>query len=298
MENKDHLVKKIKHLLRRANAPSRLHHYGPKTYELWQHVFGLFVKSYCQLSYRSAAIFLRQLGFNVASKSTLQRYAARLSLPFWQTLLRSTLGATSCIAAVDGTGLSRTQASHHYIRRIDGYRHKRGFQLMLLVSRNKKVLSLRLRSKSAGETKDVPYLWRRTGKKLTTVLMDKGYDAEWLHQFFASLKVRSIAPVRKGARRGRYRKKLRDNFPEKLYHKRSIVESVIHALKQRFGGHIGSKYMCSARTEMYVRAILYNMSMLLRRLLGQSLEREYIKVTVPPRKLTIQQKPSNKGNHH
>jgi hypothetical protein len=28
--------------------------------------------------------------------------------------------------------------------------------------------------------------------------------------------------------------------------------------------------MCSARTEMYVRAILYNMSMLLRRLLGQS----------------------------
>tara|TARA_B100000315_G_scaffold179028_1_gene167730 strand:- start:59 stop:466 length:408 start_codon:yes stop_codon:yes gene_type:complete len=101
--------------------------------------------------------------------------------------------------------------------------------------------------------------------------MDKGYDAEWLHQFFASLKVRSIAPVRKGARRGRYRKKLRDNFPEKLYHKRSIVESVIHALKQRFGGHIGSKYMCSARTEMYVRAILYNMSMLLRRLLGQSL---------------------------
>ena len=130
MKDKKQLIDKVKHLLRRAQAPQFLHHYGPKTYKLWQHVFALFVRSYCRLSHRRTTQFLRDLGFSVASKSTLQRYAAKLRLPFWQTLLRASVGRVNKVGAIDGTGLERTNPSWHYVKRIfNGTIHRRGFFL-------------------------------------------------------------------------------------------------------------------------------------------------------------------------
>ena len=73
MSKKNKLVNKVKHLLRKCDMPRFLHHFGPKIYELWQHVFALFVKAECQFSYRRVSKFLKQLGFKIASKSTLQR---------------------------------------------------------------------------------------------------------------------------------------------------------------------------------------------------------------------------------
>lgn len=264
------LVNKIKHLLKKASAPTYLHHFGPKTYELWQHVFALFVKTYGQLSYRRTTYFLRELGFDIATKSTLQRYAAKLHLPFWQIVLRKTVGRTTSIGVIDGTGLERSRASHYYIRRIDGYHHKLGFHLSMLTSTNNKIISLRIRSKPTNDIGDVKYLWSKASKRPSTVLMDKGYDAEWLHQFFHAQGVRSVAPVRKGARRGFYRKKLRDCFPRKLYNKRSNGESMFHALKQKFGASVGSKLIGPARTELYCRAILHNIFLRIIPVLGQS----------------------------
>ena len=82
MKKKENMINKVKHLLKSAGAPVRLHRFGPKTYCLWQHVFALFIRAECRLSYRRTSNLLQGLGFNVASKSTLQRYAAKLDLPF------------------------------------------------------------------------------------------------------------------------------------------------------------------------------------------------------------------------
>ena len=270
MKDKTVLINKIKLLLNKAKAPKYLHRFGPKTYELWQHIFGLFVKSYCQISYRSTTYFLKCLGFSVATKSTLQRYSAKLSLPFWQTIFDETVSNKSSIGAIDSTGLERSKSSLYYARRIDSDKKvRRYFQLSVFVS-GKKIISLRLRSKPAHETNDVKYLFARAKRSPSTVLMDKGYDAEWIHEFFAQHKVSSIAPVRKNWRRGFYRKKLAVNFPQKLYNKRSRVESVFHSLKQRYGSSIRSKRANTARSEVYCRSILYNLFARLCHLLGQS----------------------------
>ena len=270
MKKKAKLINKVKHLLRKANAPRFLHHYGPKTYELWQHVFALFVRECCQLSHRRTTQFLRDLGFTVATKSTLQRYASKLSLPFWQTLLKGTIKRITSIGAIDGTGLERSKTSWHYINRVEGYQRRPGFYLSILSTMNNKIISLRIRSKLSHDTKDVKYLWRNASKKPKIILMDKGYDAEWIHEFFEDQGVKSIAPLRKGARRGFYRRKLMTNFPQKLYNKRSIVESTFHALKQKFGANISSKLICSARTEVYCRAILHNIFLRITQVLGQT----------------------------
>jgi len=269
MKNKTALINKIKLLLGRAKAPKHLNRFGPKTYELWQHIFALFVKSYCQLSYRSTACFLRQLGFSIATKSTLQRYSAKLGLPFWQTVFDKTVNSKSSIGAIDSTGLEKSKASFYYIRRIDDKKVRRHFQLSIFCL-GKKILSLRLRSKPSHDAKNVKYLFSRAKKRPSTMLMDKGYDAEWIHEFFADKNIRSIAPVRKGWSRGYYRKKLAVKFPQKLYNKRSRIESLFHSFKQRYGSSISSKLANTARSEVYCRAILYNLFIWLCRLLGQS----------------------------
>ena len=252
------LINKVKHLLKKCGVPRFLHHFGPKMYELWQHVFALFIKQYCQLSYRITTQLLRDLGFNIATKSTLQRYAAKLDLPFWQSILNKTIGRINKIGAIDGSGLERTNACWYYIKRIDGKPPKTGYKLSLLSSKNK-IISLRLRSKPAHDMKDVKYLLNKTNKLPLTLVMDKSYDAEWLHKYCHNhLGIRSIAPPRKNSFRGYFRRRLRKKFPQRIYNKRSRIESTFHALKQKFGSSLSSKKISPARTEIYCRAILHN----------------------------------------
>ena len=80
-----------------------------------------------------------------------------------------------------------------------------------------------------------------------------------------------VAPVRKGWSRGFYRKKLAVKFLQKLYNKRSRIESIFHWFKQRFGSSVSAKLAKTARAEIYCRAILYNLFIWLCRLLRQSL---------------------------
>ena len=260
MRKKRGLIQKVKHLLQKIGAPKRLHHFGPKLYELWQHVFALFVKAECQFSYRRTTKFLRNLGFKVATKSTLQRYSTKLLLPFWQKIFYKTISKISDVVSIDGTGLERTKASEHYIKRIDAKRpFCKGYHLSIIVGEDSKILSLRIRQKYCHDMKDVKYLAKRLVKKPRIIIMDKAYDSEPLHRYFAMQNIWSIAPVRRDWRKGQLRKKLKDNFPQKLYNKRSRVESIFHAFKQKFGSSVSSKLIGPARTEIYCKAILHNL---------------------------------------
>ena len=271
MKKKTQLIQKVKHLLRKIKAPKYLHYFGPKMYQLWQHVFALFVKAECQLSYRRITKLLRSLGFHVASKSTLQRYAKKLKIYFWKTLFKQTISKISKIVCLDGTGLSKTKASDHYIHRIDGKRpFCKGYHLSILVGEDSKILNLRIRKKYCHDMKDVKYLLKNLPNKPEIVLMDKGYDSEKLHRYFAMQNIWSIAPVRKNWRKGQFRKKLKNDFPQKLYNKRSRVESIFHALNQKYGNSVSSMNISCARTEIYCRAILHNLSLKIIKVLGQT----------------------------
>jgi len=275
MSKQNKLVNKVKHLLKKCKVPTYLHHFGPKMYKLWQHVFALFIKAECQFSYRRTTNFLRNLGFKVATKSTLQRYSSKLLLPFWQKLFYKTISKISSIVSIDGTGLERTKASEHYIRRIDAKRpFCKGYHLSIIVGEDSKILNLRIRKRYTHDIKDIKYLTKRLLKKPKIILMDRGYDSEKIHRYFALQNIRSIAPVKKNWAKGQLRKKLKDNFPKKLYNKRSRVESIFHALKQKFGSSVSSKLVAPARTEIYCRAILHNIFLRIIRVLGQTLQND------------------------
>jgi len=62
MKKRDKQLNKIRRLLRRLGQPRWLHRYGPKTYDLADHVRALVLKTAGQFSYRRTVYWLRQLG--------------------------------------------------------------------------------------------------------------------------------------------------------------------------------------------------------------------------------------------
>ena len=265
MKKEERLVKKVKRLLKRAGMPRYLHRYGPKKYFFWHHAYALLVKSMCRMSYRRTTIFLRMMGCKVGCKSTLHNYARSIPLRVWQELLKATLGQQFDIAAIDGTGLSRITRSWHYMKRIDGDFVNSFYKLSICIDvKNRKFISIRLRSKRASDIKDVKYLVNKMATLPSLCIMDKGYDAEWLHQFLHSKNINAIIPARHKnvsvhKTRGYYRKQMKKKFDKKTYNQRNIVESLIFAFKKLFGDSVNSKLLTSANADVYCRAIAYNL---------------------------------------
>ena len=138
------LVNKVKHLLRRLGCPRWLHHFGPKKYEFYEHVAVLLVRHYCKLSYRRTARLLDLLGFTCPSKSALQFTANKIKSYLWSKMLELTSGIRHHIIAIDSTGLSRSNPSYHYLKRIDGKMPKIPVKLSCSIdTRTKKIALLK-----------------------------------------------------------------------------------------------------------------------------------------------------------
>ncbi len=263
MSSEVKLVKKVKRLIARAGYPRWLHHYGPKKYELYHHLLALLIRAVCRLSYRRVVRLLDELGFDVPSYSALAKIAKRLPLLFWKQLLAATASMKSlAVAAVDGTGLSLSNPSRHYLYRV-GKRTivKCPAKLSILVetSGRKRVLAGRLRSKPRHDVLDVNYLLENTAVLPRTLVADKAYDAEErVHERCDSIGVRTCIPCKSNAKRGFYRKKNRKRFRLRTYHRRSIVEAVFSALKRCYGSSLQCRLHRTRTGELYARLIAYN----------------------------------------
>jgi len=248
-------------LWKRAGLPEFLNKYGPKVTPCWQ----IYL---CHLEYtahapawRRASNFMADYHRKQRHWTTWQKAISKWPAWVWDALAKSSVEEESCeVAAIDGTGLSRTNASQYYLRRIDRENTvKRPVQNMVLVNvQKRKFLSWRFRATPRGETCDVPYLIQHCNNKPELVLMDKGFDCNPLHTWLRNKGIWSIAPVRKNCQRGRYRKQLRDCFDYGLYWQRNIIESLISAVKRLFGSHLRARKARMQRAEVYSRFIAYN----------------------------------------
>ena len=179
----------------------------------------------------------------------------------WDALQGASADEEPCkIAAIDGTTMSRSNPSQHYLKRIDRTETiSRPIQDAVMIDvYRRKFLSWRVRAVPKGEKCDIPYLIGRSPVIPEGVLMDKGFDSNPLHAWLREKGIWSIAPVRKNCRRGCYRKQLRDCFDYGLYWQRNIVESLIGAVKRLFGSHVRARTARMQRAEIYSRFIAYN----------------------------------------
>ena len=272
MRKENKLVKKCKRLLRRLRMPRWLHHYGPKTYEFYEHFTALCIKFFCKLSYRRAKQLLELLGIRCPSKSALQYTSEKLDSSFWSRLLQMTCGNPYLIA-IDSTGFSRTNPSYHYLKRINGAMPKIPIKVSTAYdTRKKKFAAAKIRILPAHDIRDITYLIKKSKPKV--IVADKAYDANWLHKYCNERKIKAHIPLRNMGSSSHYRNKARrksaENFRLKTYHRRELAESGNSSIKRKYGTSVSSKKVRTIRTEIYGRLACHNIFFRIIQLLGQS----------------------------
>lgn len=274
MKKEKSLIKKVAHLLKKANAPRWLHQFGPKTYEFLQHFVVLLVKQECKMGYRRATAFLRSLGLEVPTYSAVAKMNKRIPFRLLTLLLAATIGFGSVnVAAVDGTTFERSNPSYHYLHRIDRNEPVgRPVKLSILVdTRRKKIISAWFRAKPRADVRDIPKIIKKMIRKPKTIVADKGYDSESVHSQFRDHGINTVIPLRKNARKGFYRRKMKKSFNNRIYHRREIVESVFGTIKQKYGCSVRCIKARTQRAEIYLRLIAHNISTLIKRLFQRTL---------------------------
>ena len=256
------LVKKVKRLLRKAGLPRWLHHFGPKKFEFWQHERVLLVRQECKQGYRRACNLLACLGQVVPSYSVVAKMACRLPASLWQRLLVATIGKPAvAIAAIDSTTFARSNPSHHYLRRT--YREGPVKLSVLVDTRRKKFLAARLRALPAHDVRDVKTLLAQCPVLPRKIVGDSAYDDE--HNVFEPCHDRGIIAVvkpYKTRKKGFYRRKMRQHYNLKTYHRRPIVEGMFSTTKQNYGSIVRCHTARTQRAEVFCRLILHNISLL------------------------------------
>lgn len=261
MKKEKRLINKVKRLLTRANIPNWLHHYGPKKFQTYILCLGLLVKQIYQLSYRRAAKFLSEYYSIDLHFTTIQKAAKRLPRAIWQSLLAATIQTNKVyLAAADGTGFSRSGPSNYYSKRIDRPDPvgKPVQAITMIDVEKRKFLAGTFFVKPHGEAKRIPTLHNQSPLIPEVLLLDKGFDSEWLHQWLEENGTFSVAPARKNCRRGKHRKLMRDCMDWCLYWQRNIVECLFSALKRLFGVTVKSLKAPMINAEMFCRLIAYN----------------------------------------
>lgn len=262
MKKENKLAIKIKRLLVRIGAPRWLHRFGPKKYQLKHHVIALVMMEAFQLSLRRVEHLLGMIGIKVPSYSALCKRRKKIPTWIWKSLMAMSAGMEHETVAIDATGFSRTNPSHHYLVRVyrAGYRKGYAKMSMLFGIDKRKVLALHVRTRPAHDIRDVKHL---VGSYCTMqcFLADKAYDAEWLHEWCFDRNVQTHIPSKKRTKKGFYRRKQKRNFSEKVYHQRSLIESGFSAIKRKYGGSVSGKSLSSIRTELSCKALAYNLEL-------------------------------------
>ena len=263
MKKEVKLVNKVKRLLRRLKCPRWLHHFGPKKYEFYEHIAALLVRHYCRSSYRRTVTFLDLLGFICPSKSALQYTANKIRSGLWNKMIEITSGIKHHIIAIDGTGLSRRNPSYYYLKRIDGKIPRVPVKLSVSVDTiTKKFCSAKVRILPSHDIKAAKYLLSKV--KSNILVADKGYDANWLHEYCHERGIETHIPMRDYGKRvlkNHYsaRRKAAKKFRLRTYHRREIVESANHSYKAKFGSSVNSKKATTIRSDVYGRLLCHNL---------------------------------------
>jgi transposase len=102
-------------------------------------------------------------------------------------------------------------------------------------------------------------------QQLSCVLADRGYDSMELREFCWNNKItnhidfRNFGPVRTN---NKNRNNAKKRFRRKVYRKRSIVESVISAVKRRFGDFVTSRKQDNQQKQVILKVLAYNITIL------------------------------------
>jgi hypothetical protein len=221
-------------------------------------------------STRNCAIEDLQLK-KIPSDSTIKMFISRIETKILEEIIVQTIRLTNnnnLETAIDSTGFQLEDGSYSYMKRIGtATTRRKNLKLSGCVDTKKHLfLAVRIHKSPIHDSKDFKPLIlkvKKTGKKIKFNTADKAYDSEELHEFSERQGFVNIVPLRKYTTKvwrtkGRLRKKLRRNFPEKKYHRRSIIENMWFCIKRLCGKVILAKKWKNQKKELIGKVIAYN----------------------------------------
>lgn len=267
-------------LAHQFQIPEYSSRFSKKKYSQHQLLALLFLKEEFSKDYRSFCEFIEvatpireilQLT-SIPHFTTLQKFLRRISSEIFSKILREFVkrslqsGKYPKYIAIDATGITSDYASYYYSKRINKLR-KSFIKLSIAASTSDLTIVGWKFSKTPVHDSQhaIPLikLSRKMGVRNVCYLMDKGYDAEGIHQYIREYSEdKSVIPVRKWSEKassGTYRREMFESFEMEKYRKRNLVETTFSVIKRRYSDAVRARKYWNQMKEIKIRLLLHNM---------------------------------------
>jgi IS5 family transposase len=189
--------------------------------------------------------------------TTIQKAFDRLSTSVWRILLKMSLRLfpkKGDIAGIDASGYERHYASHYYTRRAKLKIHS--IKTTILVDLGEQmVLDLHMTTTRKHDAQIAPGLLRRNKGFFRVLIADKGYDDGRLR---AMLRRKKVRPLIRHREFKPHDKAANARMDERLYHRRSLLESVNSVIKRKYGSWVRSRAWGKQFREIVAKHLIYN----------------------------------------
>jgi len=226
---------------------------------------------------------------NVPDPSTLRKFAKRVQSDLLDEVIGETarmLCGPDVIAPMDATGMSMSNASKHYVKRLKKtgtvVKTVKNYAKVTFLGdvRSKAVISCDVViSNTADVKRAIPVLEKAKETEITikNILADKGYDSEPLHREGRAIFGNDVdiwIPVRiqepkskrsadKWQPGGSYRKVMYRSIDGSPYSYRAIIETINSMIKRKMGDMVYGKTVFTVKKEIQFTVISHNMRLLL-----------------------------------
>ena len=251
------------------------------TYKQYQHIAVLGLMKYLRTDYRGIIERLhcmpevmKAIGlYQLPHYTTIHKFLQRFSRYRFDRILSYSVdlfkngNSSSYTIAIDGTGYSTNRSSSYYSMRTNRKESRKDIVQSIAVVDTDRLFIATQHSciKWGHENTFFKPLIYRASKRLDVryVLGDKAYDSELNHEWVSNaIGARSIIPVKRGWKNGTvtgyYRNRLAKRFDNKIYHRRSLVETVFSMVKRRFGSTLQSRTHTQQNKEVGLLCVVYN----------------------------------------
>ena len=270
-----HMISLMRQILKKMNVPLFLHPKSKHTFSIHQHIILLVLRQYESKSYESfvewldvATEIVLQLQLRtIPHFTTLQKAAARINEGMLHVAISrfiQIVSPGSIFAGINAPGFENRHATPYYSYRCN-LRH--AFTKMSAGSDMKSQLICAVLIQHHPVSHDIKHFPKLFSQMLDIVSMgimvlDKGYDAESIHKRIRDENIISMIPVRGdnliSDTHGKYRKLMRREFDETLYHERNKTETIFSVIKRRFDSELKSYDDTMKTKELLYRVLAYN----------------------------------------